>query len=118
MAYDELTTERFRDALHTHLGDMSSVEEKKMMGGICFMLNGNMVGGADMEKDTGLRRFMFRMGKENHEVGLALPGAIPMEMGGRKMRGFFFVEEEACDDEALAKWMEITVGFVEKLPPK
>ena len=118
MAYDETTTERFREALHACLGDMSSVEEKKMMGGICFMLNGHMVGGADMEKDTGIARFMFRMGKENQEAGLALPGAIPMEMGGRKMRGFFFVEEEGCDDEVLALWMETTVNFVRTLPPK
>jgi len=118
MAYDELTTERFREALHAHLDDLSGVEEKRMMGGICFMLNGNMVGGADMEKETGLRRFMFRMGKDNQAIGEKLPGAIPMEMGGRKMRGFFFVEEESCDDEALMQWIETTVGFVKTLPPK
>lgn len=118
MAYDELTTERFRDALHACIGGEGHVEEKKMMGGICFMLGGHMVGGADAEKSTGLRRFMFRMGKDNHAAGLALPGALPMEMGGRKMRGFFFVEEESCDDEALAKWMATTVDFVKRLPPK
>lgn len=118
MAYDELTTDRFREALQACLGDMSSVEEKRMMGGICFMLDGNMVGGADSEKKTGIARFMFRMGKENQEIGLALPGAIPMEMGGRKMRGFFFVEEEGCDDETLELWIETTLKFVKNLPPK
>lgn len=118
MAYDELTTERFRDALHAHLGGEGEVEEKRMMGGICFMLNGNMVGGADVEKSTGLRRFMFRMGKENQAAGELLPGAQPMVMGGRQMRGFFFVEEENCDEEALAKWMATTIGFVKRLPPK
>ena len=118
MAYDELTTERFREAFHAHLGGEGRMEEKKMMGGICFMLNGSMVGGADVEKSTGLRRFMFRMGKENQVAGLALPGAIPMEMGGRKMRGFFFVEEEGCDEDDLAKWIETTVEFVKTLPPK
>ena len=118
MAYDELTTERFRDALHGHIGGEGCVEEKRMMGGICFMLNGHMVGGADMEKGTGLRRFMFRMGKDNHAAGLALPGAQPMEMGGRKMRGFFFVPEDDCDEEALKAWITTTVNFVRTLPPK
>ena len=118
MAYDELTTERFREALHTCLGGEGVVEEKRMMGGICFMLNGNMVGGADMEKGTDIRRFMFRMGKENQAVGEALPGAIPMVMGGRNMRGFFFVKEASCDDDDLQKWIETTVAFVRKMPPK
>ena len=118
MAYDELTTQRFRDAFHGFLGSDKNTEEKRMMGGICFMLNGHMVGGADQEKSSGSTRFMFRMGKDNQDVGLALPGAIPMEMGGRKMRGFFFVEEDSCDDETLALWMETTVNFVKTLPPK
>jgi len=114
MAYDELTTERFREAI----ADLGGIEEKRMMGGICFMLNGNMVGGADKPKDGGGARFMFRLGKDNHEAGLALEGAQPMEMGGRKMRGFFFVEEEGCDDELLKLWVDLTVGFVSQLPPK
>lgn len=89
-----------------------------MMGGVCFMLRGHMVGGADMEKDTGIRRFMFRMGKDNQAVGEALPGAIPMVMGGRAMRGFFFVEEGSCDEDALSQWIKTTVDFVSQLPPK
>ena len=121
MAYDEVTTQRFRDAL----GDMDGITEKRMMGGICFLLNGNMIGGADKPKDAakfgqtaGGARFMFRLGKENQAAGDKMPGAIPMEMGGRKMRGFYFVEEDGCDDEALQNWVDLSVGFAAKLPPK
>lgn len=113
MAYDELTTERFRDAI----ADLKDITEKRMMGGICFLLNGNMIGGADCPKD-GAPRFMFRLGKDNQDAGLALGSGQPMEMGGRKMRGFFFVEEAECDDERLGQWIKLAVGFASALPPK
>ena len=45
-------------------------------------------------------------------------GHDTLEMGGRKMRGFYFVEEDGCDDEALQNWVDLSVGFAAKLPPK
>ena len=96
MAYDELLSMRFRDALPVRKG----YSEKRMMGGLCFMLNGNMIGGADRTKD-GQGRFMFRVGKEGHEKALKLKGAQPMIMGGRTMRGFIFVDEKDCKGKAL-----------------
>lgn len=113
MAYDEATAARFRDML----GDMDGLSEKRMMGGICFMLNGNMIGGADRMKDD-TRRFMFRIGKENTARGDALPLAQPMEMGGRVMRGFYFVEADDCDDALLRRWIDLALEFVRTLPPK
>ena len=113
MAYDELTAERFRAAI----ADLSGITEKRMMGGVCFLLNGHMIGGADKPKD-GEPRFMFRLGKDNQEAGLALKGGQPMEMGGRKMRGFFFVDEGPCDDDLLQEWVDLSVSFAAKLPPK
>jgi len=113
MAYDEATAVRFRDAL----GTMENITEKRMMGGICYMLSGNMIGGADRPKD-GVPRFMFRIGKENQDKGNAMPLAQPMEMGGRKMGGFFFVDADDCDDALLRRWIDLALEFVEGLPAK
>ncbi len=113
MAHDEKTAARFRDAL----GPMPGLSEKRMMGGICYMLNGNMIGGADKPKD-GVSRFMFRIGKENQEKGNVMPLAQPMEMGGRRMGGFFFVEADDCDEALLKRWIELALDFVKALPAK
>ena len=113
MAYDEDLTNRFRQAL----GGLSGVEEKRMMGGVCFMVNGNMVGGADRQKD-GKRRFMFRVGKDSQAEALKRPGACVMEMGGRRMGGFIFVDAEDTDDKALKAWIDLALIYVAALPAK
>jgi hypothetical protein len=113
MAYDEELTGRLRNAL-AHLDD---VTEQRMMGGVCFMIGGNMIAGADCSKSEG-RRFMFRVGKDNQEKALKRKGAVAMEMGGRIMRGFVFVDHEDCPDPALAEWIAMARSFVETLPPK
>lgn len=74
MAFDEVLTERFRDATR-HL---SGITEKRMMGGVCFLLDGNMLGGADRTQD-GDGRFMFRVGKELEAEALSRDGAVIME---------------------------------------
>lgn len=113
MAYDELTTERFRMAL----GMLAPITEKRMMGGLCFLYHGHMIGGADMSKE-GVRRFMFRLGKDNQELGLSLPGAEPLIQGGRTLRGMFFVDEAELDDEQLKLWVETATKHVLTLEPK
>lgn len=113
MAYDEHLTNRFRLALEK----LERVSERRMMGGVCFMVNGNMLGGADRQKD-GKRRFMFRIGKDNQAKALERPGAEIMEMGGKRMGGFCFVDAESCDDQALKSWIELALPFVQKLPSK
>lgn len=113
MAYDEELTNRLRNAL-SHL---DGIKEQRMMGGVCFMLNGHMIGGADCSKSEG-RRFLFRVGKENQENALKRKGAVAMEMGGRIMRGFVFVDREDCPDPVLDEWIALARTFVETLPPK
>ena len=112
MAYDELLAARLRDAIGKR-----SVTEKRMMGGACFMVDGNMLGGADRQKD-GAGRFMFCVGKDNEAEALSRPGAIPLEQGGRRMGGMVFVDEAACDDNALKNWITLALSFVDALPPK
>lgn len=114
MAVDEALTARMRDALD----GLGGVSEKKMMGGICFLLDGNMIGGAHRDKKTGEGLFMFRVGKENEAAGQAMPGARPMDFTGRKMSGFFFVSEEDASDQVLADWVALALSFVGSLPPK
>ncbi len=114
MAYDEKLTQRFRDALES----TNSIEEKRMMGGVCFMYQGNMLGGADRHKETGIGRFMFRVGKDNHEEALQRTGAMPMAQGGRTMSGFIFVNETDCNKTQLKSWIKFAMKFVGKLPAK
>ncbi len=113
MAYDEKLAKQFRNAI----GKKHDIDEKRMMGGACFMVNGHMVGGADRQKD-GSGRFMFRVGKENEAEALARPGAIPLEQGGRRMSGMVFVDESACDARALKSWVKLALSFTQSLPPK
>ena len=113
MAYDELLADRLRDAI----GERSNLSEKRMMGGVCFMIDGNMLGGAGRQKD-GAGRFMFRVGKENEAEALSRPGAIPVDNNGRRMGGMVFVDEAACDGDALKNWVALGLSFVGALPPK
>lgn len=113
MAYDENLAERFRAQLSGHVG----IAEKRMMGGNCFLLNGNMIGGASRTK-SGEGRFMFRVGKDNEAEALSRDGALIMEHGGRRMGGMIFVAEDACDDGALKDWVSLALSFVSALPEK
>ncbi len=113
MAYDELLTVRFRTAL----GDKPGVTEKKMMGGVCFLLNGNMIGGADRSK-AGLGRFMFRVGKQNEAEALSREGAYIMEQGGRRMGGFIFVNEDDCEDAEMKGFAQLALSYAATFPPK
>jgi hypothetical protein len=113
VAYDEALALRFRRALRGVRG----LSEKRMMGGLCLLVNGNMVGGVDRSRD-GADRFMFRIGKENEPEALARPGASAVEMGGRRLGGFAFVDAEACPPGVLEAWVEMALGYVRTLPKK
>ncbi|WP_337847926.1 TfoX/Sxy family protein [Sphingomonas sp.] len=110
MAFDEALTHRIRAAL----GEGAGLSEKRMTGGVCFFLNGNMVCGADRSKE-GKRRFMFRVGKGN---AAALPQGVPMILGDRQMPGFYFVDGERCNDELLQRWLDVALSHARSLPPK
>ena len=108
MALDEDLANRVRVAL-TGTG---AVQEVKMFGGLCFMLNGNMVAG------TSKRGLLVRVGKDQQADALARPGAKPMEMTGRLMEGYIFVDPPPRDDRGLQDWVALAVAFVKTLPPK
>ena len=113
MAIDDVLTNRLHDALE----DLDNISRKKMMGGVCFMLNGNMLCGADRTKE-GYGRFMFRVGKENEAKALSQKGAKIMQFGSRRMGGLIFVDEKACNKQTLKSWVKLAHNFVGELPPK
>jgi TfoX/Sxy family transcriptional regulator of competence genes len=98
MAYDEKTAERVRDVLSGRRG----VVEKKLMGGLCFMVDGSMCCSV-----SGRGGLLIRVGGEAHERMLAEPHVAPMEMRGRAMTGFVRVAPDGYRTAAaLRKWIE------------
>ena len=109
MAYDEALAERVREVISLR----ESVTEKKMFGGIAWMLGGNMACGVVGEE------LMVRLGPEEAEKALAEPNTRVMDMTGRPMRGFVLVEPDGiAADEDLAGWVDAGADFAASLPPK
>jgi TfoX/Sxy family transcriptional regulator of competence genes len=108
MPHDPHLAELMREALARHPG----VVEKKMFGGFCWMLNGNMLSG------VGVGQFMFRVGKELEAEALTKPGARPMDINGRPMPGIVWVDADAALDAGLDVWITFAKRFVGALPPK
>ncbi len=113
MPFDEALNARMRDALAAHVG----ISEKRMMGGLCFFLNGNMLCGARRHKD-GLGRFMFRVGKAQEATALVDPTAEAVVHGTRKLGGFVRVDESDCDEAALQQWLQLCLAHAAALPAK
>ncbi|WP_340149227.1 TfoX/Sxy family protein [uncultured Sneathiella sp.] len=107
-----MSHEHTADLLRSALGSRTGISEKKMFGGVCFLLNGNMLCG------TGEDRFMFRVGKENEAEALEMPGAEPMVHGGRRMGGFVWVDAGEAIETGLERWTALALRFVGSLPPK
>jgi TfoX/Sxy family transcriptional regulator of competence genes len=110
MAYDEHLAARIR----TLLGDRPDLIEKKMFGGLAFLLGGNMAIAA-----SGQGGILVRVDPEESDALAATTPAEPMEMRGRSMAGWLRVDTTAvADDAALAEWVERGVGYAGSLPPK
>ncbi|MEM7051998.1 MAG: TfoX/Sxy family protein [Acidobacteriota bacterium] len=109
MAYDEGLAERVRQ----HLDGRTDVVEKKMFGGLAFMVRGHMCVGVNAET------LMARVGPEQFEDCLARPHAREMDFTGRPLKGFLFVDPPGyAADADLADWIARCEGFVNTLPPK
>jgi TfoX/Sxy family transcriptional regulator of competence genes len=109
MAYDEGHAEILRE----HLESLQGIEEKKMFGGLCFMLNGNMLCG--VHKGGA----MFRVGKDNEQAALAIEGTSPLSFTKKKMGGMLDVEGDLLEnDDRRAALMTLALHFVGNLPAK
>ena len=114
MAYDEGLAQRLREGLADHDSVApESVVEKRMFGGLAFMLQGNMSCGVSGEV------LMLRVGPAAYEEALARPHARPMDFTGKPLRGFVYVDPPGFEaDDDLAGWIELSVRFALSLPPK
>jgi TfoX/Sxy family transcriptional regulator of competence genes len=109
MAYDEALAARIRDQL---VG--VPVEEKKMFGGLAFLLGGHMAVAA-----SGQGGLMVRCAPDDTEQLVSERGAARMEMRGRTMDGWLRIDAESVrDDAGLARWVERGVTYAGSLPPK
>ena len=113
MAYDEALAERIREAV-SGLVAGEPVEEKKMFGGLAFLLGGHMAVAA-----SGQGGLMVRCDPDDTDRLVAEPGASRMEMRGKAMDGWLRVSTDAvADDDALARWAERGLAYARSLPPK
>jgi TfoX/Sxy family transcriptional regulator of competence genes len=109
MGYDELLATRIRAVL----GPLPYLEEKKMFGGVGFLVNGNMACG--VHKDD----MIVRVGGENYEEALSRPNTHIFDMTGRPMVGWIMVKPEGCSSESdLKAWVEQGLAYARCLPAK
>ena len=109
MAYDKGLAQRIREILEEEPG----FDEKKMFGGLCFLLFGNMVCGIIKED------LIVRVGVDKYAEMLKMPHTRKFDITGRPMKGWVMVLSAALDsDKALNDWMQRAVSFVRTLPPK
>jgi TfoX/Sxy family transcriptional regulator of competence genes len=109
VAYDEELAERIRALV----GGEPGLEEKKMFGGLGFMVGGNMAVAA-----SGQGGLLVRVDPEESEALVTSTAAYPMEMRGRQMAGWLRVDSEALGEDELAAWVERGVAYARSLPPK
>jgi TfoX/Sxy family transcriptional regulator of competence genes len=109
MAYDEELADRVRDVIAAHAG----LSERKMFGGIGFMLDGKMAVGIIGED------LIVRLDPEDAAKALTEQGVREFDFTGRPMKGWIFVAPEATgDDEQLTGWVEAGASYAASLPDK
>ena len=109
MAYDEGLVQRVRE----RLAGQNSVEEKKMFGGISFMVQGNFSCGVSSDD------LVVRVGPDKYADALAHPDTREMDFTGRPMKGWVYVNPDGYEsDENLSYWVSQGLDFALSLPPK
>ena len=109
MAYDEFLADRIRRVFAER---KTSYIEKKMMGGLCFMVDDKMCCGVLYNKKKEIDLVMARIGEEAQETAKDRPGCLPMDFTGRPMKGYVFFSAEGFDmDDDLAYWIDLCLAF-------
>ena len=109
MAYDEFLADRARQLLKEK---SVSFSEKKMMGGLCFMVDEKMCFVMHIDKDTKSSLLMARVGLDNYAKALKKQHCKEMNFTGRTMKGYVFITEEGFDlDEDLDYWLQMCLDF-------
>ena len=109
MPYDEGLADRVRALI----GDDPRLSERKMFGGLCLMLDGNMCVGVVGDE------LMVRVGHDGHADALAQPHAREMDFTGKPMKSMVFVSAKGIVSDAdLETWVDRGLDFAGSLPPK
>lgn len=109
MPYDESLGSRIRSLLKDHPG----LQEKKMFGGVGFLVNGNMACG--VHKDS----LIVRVGAEAYTSAMTRPGTRPFDMTGHPMAGWVMVDPPGfASDQELSRWVQQGLDFAASLPVK
>lgn len=109
MAYDERLADRVRDLI----GDRPGLAEKKMFGGLAFLLNGNMACGVHGEE------LIVRLSADASDAALAEPATRVFDLSGRPMKGWILVGTQGCaTKKELKRWVDRGVAHAGTLPPK
>jgi len=109
MAFDEALAARLRRILAARTG----ITERKMMGGLCFMVGEHMCCGVLGSA------LMVRVGRDAQGEVLRIPHVRKMEMSGRQVSGFILVDAAGLrSDAAISKWIERGIAFASTLSPK
>jgi hypothetical protein len=109
MAYDKVLDRRIKE----FITGWENISERKMFGGTCHMLNGNIMCG--VHKDF----LILRLGDKNALKALSTDHVLPFDITGKPMRGWVMVSREGySDDTQLRQWLETAKTFVDTLPAK
>ena len=110
MAYDEELADRIREVVQDERG----LTEKRMFGGLAFMIDGNMAVGA-----SGQGGMLLRVDPDRTDSLVRPPHVRRFEMRGREMAGWLRVDAEAVKtDDELRRWVDHGVTYARSLPPK
>lgn len=110
MAYDEGLADRIRAAI----GKQDGVTERRMFGGLAFLVNGNMAVSA-----SGQGGLLLRVDPGETDSVVRENGVSRFEMRGRQMDGWVRVDPSAtASDQELTRWVQVGVGYAASLPPK
>ncbi|MDX1374319.1 MAG: TfoX/Sxy family protein [Burkholderiales bacterium] len=109
MAYDEALAARVR----ARLAGARGLSERRMFGGLCFLVNGHMCAGV-----VGAT-LMLRVGPERYAEALARPHAREMDFTGRPLKGMVYVDPPGiAGAAALGRWLDLALAFVRSQPAK
>jgi TfoX/Sxy family transcriptional regulator of competence genes len=103
MAYNEKLADRVRELL---AADVKNIEEKKMFGGLCFMVNDKMCVGVEKE------RLMIRLNPDKYDEVMEKEGCKPMDFTGKVMKGYVFVDADAVNTKKkLEYWTKLALEY-------
>jgi TfoX/Sxy family transcriptional regulator of competence genes len=103
MPYDEKLADRIRELI---AATYDTIEEKKMFGGLCFMVNDKMCVGVEQ------RRLMVRLDPALYEEVLEKDGCVPVDFTGKVMKGYVFVDKNVLTTKKqLEYWIKLTLEY-------